>query len=120
MSKTRDNIVYLLNNQPNGIRIGCARVASPHAMDTRFHHLSRTQQVKQVMELLEIGVDLRELQTELYLVSHRPTKEVWESFIGVPLDLFPSLTENVDTPSRKRARTQDSISTMPPPKPKKK
>lgn len=73
--------VDILNNQPNGVRIGCGRYHSQNPDNTPFHHLSRTQQVQSLQQLIEDGVDEIELKTELYLVSHFTLDQVRESFL---------------------------------------
>ena len=76
----RTKISTLLGNQPNGISIGYSQCDSPNIPDTPFHYLSRRQQIKQVSEMLESGVEWLDLSTELYLVSHKNTLDIWRDF----------------------------------------
>ena len=71
----------ILNNQPNGVIIGCGKYRSGDINNTPFHHLSRMQQLEAIREMLEDGVDELDLQTELYLVAHHPLGTVRESFL---------------------------------------
>ncbi len=84
MDITRNSIIELLENQPNGATISCGRYKRTDVANTPFHHLCRGQQIEQIIKMLECGVDLCELQKELYLVAHNQTKKVWQQF-GLPL-----------------------------------
>jgi hypothetical protein len=77
---THESISELLNNQPNGVRIGCGQYRSTNVLDIPFHHLSRRQQIEQIESMLECGVAWIELQRELYLVCHKTTAEVRRDF----------------------------------------
>ena len=70
----------LLNNQPNGAVIGCSTEDNPNVLSTLFHHLSRKQQVQEIVKMVENGVNLIELQIELYLVAHKLVPAVWRDF----------------------------------------
>ena len=89
---SREIITHLLNNQPNGVRIGCSRFSSEDIVNTPFHHLSRLQQIEQVNDMLLSGIDISDLRIDLYLVSHQPTFRVWETF-GLPMLTTEDLDE---------------------------
>lgn len=80
-------VLDLLNHQPNGIVIGYSHSDATHPSKTNFNHLSRVQQVAQIILMLQCGVDLVDLQTELYCVSHLNLVQVWDSF-GIPTFLL--------------------------------
>ena len=80
MDRRTQKISMLLSNQPNGISIGYSHNDSPNIPDTPFHYLSRQQQIRQISDMLESGVDWLDLSTELYLVSHKNTLDVWRDF----------------------------------------
>jgi len=73
-------ISNLLNNQPNDTRIGCSRYKSLNVKNCRFDNLCRSQQIYQIKKMLGCEVDMKDLETELYLVSHKSTQDVWEAF----------------------------------------
>ena len=75
-----EKIAYLLNNQPNGIRIGCSRSNSPDVISTPFHYLSRKQQITEIETMLDDGVDWVELERELYLVCHKTVADIRRDF----------------------------------------
>jgi hypothetical protein len=68
---------HLLENQPNGVIIGYSNQEKcKNINNIAFHHLSRRQQIEQIIEMIQCGVDLKDLQIELYLVAHKKTQEV--------------------------------------------
>nr|QBK87862.1 MAG: hypothetical protein LCMAC202_02230 [Marseillevirus LCMAC202] len=50
---TRNSIIKLLENQPNGVTIGCGRYKRTDVANTPFHHLCRGQQIEQIIKMLE-------------------------------------------------------------------
>lgn len=75
----------IIDNQPNGyIKHGDSPSSDPE--NTPFDELSCRQQCDQIIGMLECGVDIIDLQTELYLVSDLPAEQVWTLF-GVQIVL---------------------------------
>ena len=77
---------HLLNNQPNEVIIGYSKQEFKNIATIPFHHLSRNQQIEQIIEMFNCGISLKELQKELYLVAHKQTQQVWKDFGVLFLD----------------------------------
>lgn len=81
--KLKKKVLDCLNNQPNGIVIGYSREDVEKPIMSSFDHLSRAQQVAQLILMLQCGVDFIDLKTDLHCVSHLDLQSVWAAF-GVP------------------------------------